>query len=178
MKEEIAKNNVWFGRNGDSVPRLKRFLKDARRGFTPHTLWLADEVGTNDTAKKHSLELNPGHQLFDTPKPEALIHRILQIATNRNDLVLDAYLGSGTTAAVAHKMGRRYLGIEIGDHAATHCVERLRKVIAGEQGGISTACGWRGGGEFAFYRLDREKDRALIVGRSSAGDSYSIGDEG
>ncbi|MDE2167064.1 MAG: site-specific DNA-methyltransferase [Alphaproteobacteria bacterium] len=104
--------------------------------------------------------------MFDTPKPESLIHRVLSIATAPGDLVLDAYLGSGTTAAVAHKMGRRYIGIECGDHAATHCVERLWKVIAGERGGISAIVGWNGGGAFNFYKLDRRRDRSLITGRN------------
>jgi len=164
MKQEIAENNVWFGRDGNSVPRLKRFLRDARRGLTPHTLWPATEVGTNDHAKKHLLDLFPRAPLFDTPKPERLIQRILSIASVPNDLVLDAYLGSGTTAAVAHKMGRRYIGIEIGDHAATLCVERIRKVINGEEGGISKDIGWKGGGAFAFYKLLHEQDRALNLG--------------
>ena len=91
--------------------------------------------------------------VFDTPKPERLIHRVLHIATNPGDFVLDSFLGSGTTAAVAHKMGRRYIGIEMGDHAVTHCVPRLNKVIEGEQGGISKAVDWQGGGGFRFYRL-------------------------
>ena len=164
MKKEIAENNVWFGTNGDGVPRLKRFLRDARPGFTPHTLWKAEEVGTNDHAKKHLLELFTKQELFDTPKPEALIQRILSIASEPNDIVLDAYLGSGTTAAVAHKMGRRYIGIEQGDHAATHCVDRIRKVIAGEQGGASRSLGWTGGGAFHFYTLNRQEDRVSIGG--------------
>ncbi len=164
MKREIADNNVWFGKTGDCVPRLKRFLRDARRGFTPQTLWPAEEVGTNDHAKKHLLELFPHHAVFDTPKPEALIKRILCIASEPNDLVLDAYLGSGTTAAVAHKMGRRYIGIEQGDHAATHCVDRIRKVIAGEKGGVSGEVSWTGGGSFHFYRLGRKEDRTKIAG--------------
>ena len=90
---------------------------------------------------------------FGTPKPERLLQRILQVATHPNDLVLDSFLGSGTTAAVAHKMGRRWIGIEMGEHAATHCLPRLEKVIAGEQGGISQAVGWQGGGGFRFARL-------------------------
>jgi adenine-specific DNA-methyltransferase len=163
MKQEIANNNVWFGKDGSRVPRLKRFLRDARRGFTPQTLWRADEVGTNDHAKKHLLELFPRHMVFETPKPEALIRRILCIASEPGDLVLDAYLGSGTTAAVAHKMGRRYVGIEKGDHAATHCVDRIRKVIAGERGGISAEVGWKGGGAFHFYKLDSQEDRFKIT---------------
>lgn len=152
MKEEISKDNVWFGRDGNGVPRLKRFLKESASGLTPHTLWSATEVGTNDSAKKHQLELFPRKSVFETPKPEGLIHRILQIATNSNDLVLDAYLGSGTTAAVAHKMSRRYIGIESGTHAITHCVQRLRQVVDGEQGGISKNVGWSGAGGFDFYR--------------------------
>ena len=90
---------------------------------------------------------------FDTPKPERLLERILQIATNPGDLVLDSFLGSGTTAAVAHKMGRRWIGIEMGDHARTHCQPRLKKVVDGEQGGISEAVGWQGGGGFRYYKL-------------------------
>ena len=153
MSVEVAKDNVWFGRDGNGVPRIKRFLSEMKRGLTPHTLWLADEVGTNDSAKKHLLALLPRNVVFDTPKPEGLIYRILEIATAPGDLVLDAYLGSGTTAAVAQKMGRRYIGIEVGDHIITHCVERLRKVIAGEQGGISSTVGWSGGGGYQFLEV-------------------------
>ena len=90
---------------------------------------------------------------FGTPKPERLLQRILQVATHPNDLVLDSFLGSGTTAAVAHKMGRRWIGIEMGEHAATHCLPRLQKVMDGEQGGISQAVNWQGGGGFRFMRL-------------------------
>ena len=122
-------------------------------GLTPNTLWLADEVGTNDSAKKHTIRLFDEKEVFETPKPEALVQRVLEIATNPGDLVLDSFLGSGTTAAVAHKMGRRWIGIEMGDHALTHCAPRLRKVIEGEQGGISKSVGWKGGGGFRFYRL-------------------------
>lgn len=152
MAEEISKNNVWFGRDGNGVPRLKKFLSEVKHGLTPHTLWLANEVGTSDSAKKHLIGMLPNNAVFDTPKPEELIHRIFEIATNPGDLILDAYLGSGTSAAVAQKMGRRYIGIEIGDHIVSHCVERLRKVIAGEQGGVSHATGWQGGGSFSFLK--------------------------
>jgi adenine-specific DNA-methyltransferase len=97
--------------------------------------------------------LFPGETPFSTPKPEGLVQRIVQIATNPGELVLDSFLGSGTAAAVAHKMGRRWIGIELGEHAVTHCVPRLKKVVDGEQGGISEAVGWKGGGGFRFCRL-------------------------
>ena len=93
---------------------------------------------------------------FSTPKPERLLQRVLQIATNPHDIVLDSFLGSGTTAAVAHKMNRGYIGIEMGDHAQTHCQPRLQKIVEGEQGGISKTVNWTGGGGFRFYRLGSE----------------------
>ena len=153
MREQIADGRVWFGRDGNGVPRIKKFLGEARSGLTPNTLWLAEQVGTNDSAKKHTIRLFEGAEVFETPKPETLVQRILEIATNPGDLVLDSFLGSGTTAAVAHKMGRRWIGIEMGEHAVTHCAPRLRKVIEGEQGGVSGRVGWQGGGGFRFCRL-------------------------
>ena len=99
------------------------------------------------------MELFGGQTPFSTPKPEALIERVIHIATNPGDCVLDSFLGSGTTAAVAHKMNRQYIGIEMGEHAVTHCAPRLQKVIEGESGGISDSVGWKGGGGFRFYRL-------------------------
>ena len=152
MKNEIAAGNIWFGKDGNGVPRIKRFLSEVRTGLTPHTLWTAEEVGTNDFAKKHLIKLFPDKDVFDTPKPETLISRIIQIATSPGDLVLDAYLGSGTTAAVAHKCGRHYIGIEEGDHAVTHCAKRLQLVVDGDESGISELLGWRGGGGFDFFR--------------------------
>lgn len=153
MASEIQKNNIYFGADGDHVPRVKKFLKDAKsNGLTPETIWPADFAGTNDEAKKEIVKLFDANP-FDTPKPERLLQRVLQIATNPGDLVLDAFLGSGTTAAVAQKMNRRYIGIEMGDHAVTHVVPRLQKVIDGEQGGISQAEKWQGGGGFQFFRL-------------------------
>lgn len=153
MQKEIAKNNIWFGRDGNGVPRIKRFLSQALFEMTPETLWFASDVGTNNEAKKHLLQLFPNHPVFDTPKPEQLLYRILEIATEPNDIVLDAYLGSGTTCAVAHKMKRRYIGIEKGSQAETLCVNRLKQVIEGEQGGISSQVNWIGGGGFDFYAL-------------------------
>ena len=152
MEREIAAGNVWFGGNGQGVPRIKRFLNSSNIGLTPETLWLAAEVGTNDEAKKQLLKLFPDNSVFDTPKPEGLVRRILEIASGPGDLVLDAFLGSGTTAAVAHKMQRRYIGIEHGDHAITHCAARLQLVVDGDTTGISSDICWRGGGGFDFYK--------------------------
>lgn len=148
-----AEGRMWFGKDGMGMPRKKTYLHE-HEGRMSWSWWSNEEVGNTQESKK---EVNAlfGENSFDTPKPERLIQRILQIATNRGDHVLDSFLGSGTTAAVAHKMNRRYIGIEMGEHAATHCAPRLRKVIDGEQGGISEAVGWNGGGGFRFYRLGK-----------------------
>ena len=148
----VRDNRIDFGKNGDNIPRYKRFLSEVRDGLVPTTLWLRDEVGDNQEAKSEVKAFNV-RDVFTTPKPERLIMRILEIATVPGDLVLDSFLGSGTTAAVAHKMNRRWIGVEMGGHAVTHCAPRLAKVIEGEQGGISKAVGWKGGGGFRFYRL-------------------------
>ncbi len=147
-----ADNRIWWGKNGNAIPQIKRFLSEVKQGVTPQTIWSYEEVGHTQEAKREILKLFGG-DVFLTPKPERLMHRVIQIATNPGDLVLDSVLGSGTTAAVAHKMGRRYIGIEMGEHAVTHCAPRLNKVIEGEQGGISKSVGWKGGGGYRFYRL-------------------------
>jgi len=130
---------------------VKQFL-DVEASRPPSTIWLNEEVGHNHEAKLEAQSFNK-QSTFTTPKPERLLQRILNIATNPGDLILDSFLGSGTTAAVAHKMGRRWIGIEMGEHAETHCLPRLQKVVDGEQGGISTAVNWQGGGGFQFMRL-------------------------
>ncbi len=150
--ELVADDLIYFGKDGNAVPSRKQFL-NAIDGIVPWTWWPHEETGHNDEAKREVQVLFGADNAFDTPKPERLIYRILTIATNPGDLVLDSFLGSGTTAAVAHKMGRRYIGIEMGDHAISHCVPRLHKVIEGEQGGISEAVEWKGGGGFRFYKL-------------------------
>jgi adenine-specific DNA-methyltransferase len=153
-RQHVDDNRIWWGRDGNnSVPALKLFLSEVRNGMTPHNWWPHEEVGHTDEAKKEMIRLYGALDVFDTPKPERLIQRILLIATNPGDLVLDSFLGSGTAAAVAHKMGRRYIGIEMGEHAVTHCAPRMKKVIEGEQGGISQAVNWQGGGGYRFYRL-------------------------
>lgn len=150
--ELVKEGRVWFGEHGDNVPRLKRFLSDVKDGMTPATLWLHSEVGHNQEARQEVKKLDLV-TVFATPKPERLIERIMTIATNQGDLVLDSFLGSGTTAAVAHKMGRKWIGIEMGEHAYTHCSIRMNKVILGEKGGISEQYNWQGGGGYRFYEL-------------------------
>lgn len=153
MKQMIADNRVWFGPDGNNVPALKRFLTEVRDGIVPQTIWPYQEVGHTQEAKKEIKALQ-FEAIFDTPKPERLIERVLTIATNPGDLVLDSFLGSGTTAAVAHKMGRRYIGVEMGDHAYTHCKVRLDQVVSGEDtGGITKSVDWQGGGGYRFYEL-------------------------
>ena len=148
----IEANRVYFGKDGNGVPRRIHFLKDAE-GVVPWTWWNHEEVGHTGESKNEVNELFGSNVSFETAKPERLIYRVITIATNPNDIVLDSFLGSGTTAAVAHKMGRRYIGIEMGEHAITHCAPRLKKVVDGEQGGISEEVNWQGGGGFHFYRL-------------------------
>lgn len=142
---------LYFTSKGKGGIRRKTYLEKVG-GKLPTNFWPYAETGHTDEAKKEILALF-GTEVFATPKPERLLQRVLHIATDPGDLVLDSFLGSGTTAAVAHKMGRRYIGIERGDHALTHCVPRLQKVIEGERGGISEAVNWQGGGGFRFYTL-------------------------
>lgn len=151
--EEHVRNKMiyWGVDGGASLPRIKKFL-DGSGDVVPRSIWAHEDSGHNQEAMLEGLALFESAR-FGTPKPERLLQRILHIATAPNDLVLDSFLGSGTTAAVAHKMGRRWIGIEMGDHAATHCLPRLQKVIAGEQGGISQALGWQGGGGMRFMTL-------------------------
>lgn len=120
--------------------------------MAPETIWYSDDVGTTDTAKRHSNIIFEGRG-FDNPKPEDLVRRVIEIASNTGDIVLDSFLGSGTTAAVAHKIGRKYIGIELGQHCYTHCMPRLQKVIDGADDGISPLVDWKGGGGYKFYEL-------------------------
>lgn len=147
-----AEKRIWFGVKGDSRPRVKNFLSESS-GMSSWTWWTNREVGHNQESKKEINELFGADGAFTTPKPERLLERILRLATNENDLVLDSFSGSGTTAAVAQKMGRRWIGIEMGEHAKTHCLPRLQKVLDGEQGGISKTVNWQGGGSFRFMQL-------------------------
>ena len=146
----LADNRIVFGKTGKSKPQMKRFLSEAQsKGSSVKTWW--DDVGTATEGTKELQKMNFD---FDTPKPERLLEKVLQIATNPGDLVLDSFAGSGTTGAVAHKMGRRWIMVELGEHCHTHIIPRLQKVIDGEdQGGISKTVNWQGGGGFRYFRL-------------------------
>jgi len=164
MEAAIAEGRIWFGKNGSNAPRIKKYLSEiGDAGLTPETLWYADDVGTTDTAKKHSLQLFSEATVFETPKPEELIERIIWIATNAGELVLDSFAGSGTTGAVAHKMKRHWIMVELEETCHTHIIPRLKKVIDGEDpGGVTESADWKGGGGFRYYRLGPsllEKDR-------------------
>lgn len=160
---DLLKNDlIYFGKDGNAVPSRKQYLNDIE-GVVPWTWWSHEEAGHTDEAKRESQILFGVDDPFGTPKPERLLFRIIHIATNRGDLVLDSFAGSGTTGAVAHKMGRRWIMVELGEHCHTHIIPRLRKVIDGaDAGGITEAVEWSGGGGFRYYRLAPsllEKDR-------------------
>ena len=153
LRELIDENRIWFGESGNNVPRLKRFITDVKDGLVSKTIWYRMEVGDNQESKR---EMNVlfGDNPFSTPKPERLLKRIIDLATKPGDWVLDSFLGSGTTSAVAHKMNRKHIGIEFGDHASTHCLPRLKKVVDGADGlKLSEELDWKGGGGFKFYNL-------------------------
>ncbi|PKP21637.1 MAG: site-specific DNA-methyltransferase [Bacteroidetes bacterium HGW-Bacteroidetes-21] len=147
-------NRIWWGTKGtNSTPSLKNFIVEINQGMMPMSLWKHTLAGHNQDAKKEIIALF-GSDIFDTPKPEKLIETILTIATNKNDYVLDSFLGSGTTSAVAHKMGRKWIGVELGDHCDTHCLPRLKMVVDGkDKGGITESANWKGGGGFKYYYL-------------------------
>jgi len=157
-----ADNRLWFGPQGDSKPSLKRFLTEVQEGVVAKALWLREEVGDNEEAKKEAKQLNEA-DIFGTPKPERLLQRVITMATKPRDLVLDSFAGSGTTGAVAHKMGRRWIMVELGEHCHTHIIPRFKKVVDGDDpGGVTEAVGWKGGGGFRYFRLATsllEKDR-------------------
>lgn len=153
--ELVRENRVWFGANGDNIPRLKRFLSDVQGGLVPMSIWLATEVDTNDAAKKEIKEMFTGITPFDTPKPERLMERIIHIGSNPGDIVLDCFAGSGTTAAVAHKMGRRWVTCEwSAENITTFTLPRLEMVVNGKDpGGITDQVGWEGGGGFELMDI-------------------------
>jgi adenine-specific DNA-methyltransferase len=155
FKSLDADGRIWWGKAGSNTPRLKRFLSEVMEGIVPQTIWLHDEVGNTQEAKKEVMAVVPPQaDVFQTPKPERLLRRVLEIATEPGDWVLDSFGGSGTTGAVAQKMRRRWAMIELGDHCQTHIIPRLQKVIDGQDlGGVTDSTSWKGGGGFRYYRL-------------------------
>ncbi len=164
----VAEGFIYWGKDGlGKTPSFKRYKHLLRnQGVVPQTLWSHEYASHTDAARKEVRAVLGSSSLADdfiTPKPEGLIQRVLEIATNPGDLVLDSFAGSGTTGAVAHKMGRRWIMIELGEHCHTHIIPRLKKVIDGDDpGGVTAAVNWQGGGGFRYYRLAPsllEKDR-------------------
>jgi len=154
-KRHVTEGRIWWGKAGtNEVPAYKRFLADVEDvGQPPSSIWDWKGVGHNQDAKREQQALD-AKDPFSTPKPERLLERVLTLATKVGDLVLDSFAGSGTTGAVAHKMGRRWIMIELGEHCHTHIIPRLKKVIDGEdKGGITEAAAWKGGGGFRYYAL-------------------------
>ena len=169
----VAAGLAYFGKSGDGAPSFKQYLDDASK-IVPNTWWPHEEAGHTDEAKKEGQSLFGKGNTFATPKPERLLERILTIATNPGDVVLDSFAGSGTTGAVAHKMGRRWIMVELGEHCHTHILPRMAKVVDGEdRGGITEVAGWEGGGGFRCFKLAPsllEKDR---YGRDVISKSYN-----
>jgi adenine-specific DNA-methyltransferase len=146
-------NRIWFGKDGSNVPSVKKFLSEVKGGSTPKTIWSYKEVGHTQDAKNEVKQID-APSLFDTPKPERLLERIIYLSSNEGDIVFDCFGGSGTTFAVAHKMKRTWIGNEIGDHADTHIIPRIKGVIQGsDKIGITDAVKWQGGGSFKYYHL-------------------------
>jgi adenine-specific DNA-methyltransferase len=148
-------NRVWWGKEGGNAPRKKTFMDEVRQGVVPGTIWSYKDAGQNAEAKNEiKLLFAETAEVFITPKPEKLIRQIISLATNPTELVLDSFAGTGTTAAVAHKMGRRWVTIELGEHIDSHIIPRLKKVIDGDDlGGVTEATGWKGGGGFRYFKL-------------------------
>ncbi len=176
----VTEKRLWWGRNGtNTVPALKLFLSEVRDGMTPHNWWPHDEVGHTDEAKKESIGIFGATNVFGTPKPERLMKRIMEIATNPGDWVMDSFGGSGTTGAVAHKMGRSWIMVELGEHCHTHIIPRMNKVIDGtDTGGITESVGWKGGGGFRYYKvapslLKTDKWGNLVINKEFNADMLS-----
>lgn len=150
--ELVADNRIWFGEDGSNVPRIKRFLSEVKGSVTPQTIWDYSEVGHNQDAIQNLNKIF-GKKIFDTPKPESLLRRIIHIGSNKDDIILDFFMGSATTQAVAMKMNRKFIGVEQMNYIEDISVERLKKVLGGEQGGISKAVNWQGGASFVYCEL-------------------------
>jgi len=141
---------------GDNIYR-KLFIHE-HKGQVLESIWSDASNAANAADEIKNLF---GSIVFDTPKPEPFIQRIIELSSSESDIVLDYHLGSGTTAAVAHKMNRQYIGVEQMDYIDTVTVERLKKVIEGEQGGISKLENWHGGGSFVYMELAEKNEQAV-----------------
>lgn len=142
---------VWKKRGSNWIPYTREFPPDEPVRPYP-TIWT--DVLTTRQAKAHQRDLFPGVAQFETPKPEQLLQRVVEIASDTGDWVLDSFAGSGTTGAVAHKMGRRWIMVELGEHCHTHIIPRMKKVVDGaDPGGITEAVDWKGGGGFRYFKL-------------------------
>lgn len=167
-RDLLAEDRIWFPKNGSGSPRLKLFSHQLR-GLVPFTIWGTSETGTNDDAKRHLLSLFSDKEVFDTPKPEELLERIIHISTRPGELVVDLFGGSGTTAAVAHKMRRKWVTVERNvETVINFTLPRLQAVVAGtDLGGITDAASWKGGGEFAVASIAPRLGRAVTRKRLS-----------
>lgn len=154
FKDLVADDRIWFPKSGSGSPRLKLFAHQLR-GLVPFTVWGSSDTGTNDEAKRHLMALFPDIEVFDTPKPETLLERIIHIATNEGELVLDIFGGSGTTAAAAHKMRRRWILAERNTQTVLEfTLPRLLHVVSGtDEGGITSTMRWKGGGSFDIVHV-------------------------
>ena len=150
--KKLKDNRIWFGTKGDAKPQLKQFLSEVQQGVVAKSIWLYNEVGHNQISRSEILKYF-GEFKFSTPKPEGLLKRIIELGTNEGDMILDFFAGSGTTMAVAHKIKRKYIGIEQMDYIETVTVERMKKVIDGLEVGISNEVNWNGGGDFVYFEL-------------------------
>ncbi|HLG40580.1 MAG TPA: site-specific DNA-methyltransferase [Chitinophagaceae bacterium] len=164
--KKLADKRIWFGNKDSSKPQIKQFLSEVQQGMVAKSIWTYDEVGHNQISRSEIIKLF-GEFVFATPKPEKLLKRIIELTTREGDLVLDFFLGSGTTTAVAHKMKRQYIGIDQMDYIEDVAVNRLRKVIAGEQGGVSAELNWKGGGGFKYVELMKPDKNKVHVNFSA-----------
>lgn len=161
-RDLLAEERIWFPKNGSGSPRLKLFSHQLR-GLVPFTIWGTSETGTNDSAKRHLMALFPEQSVFDTPKPEELLERIIHIASRPGELVVDLFGGSGTTAAVAHKMRRRWILVERNIQTVSEfTLPRMQAVVGGmDMNGVSEATNWKGGGDFEVVSIAPRLGRAV-----------------
>ena len=153
FKKHIKENRIWWG-NGNGYPMIKRFLSEVQEGLVPRTIFYYDETGGNPAGDKALKDTFDNLKVFENPKPEGLIKQIAEIGSNENSIILDFFAGSGTSVATAQKLGRKWLGVEMGEHFYKVIIPRLKKVIAGFQSGISKECDYQGSGAFRYYELE------------------------